>query len=165
MFVRQLMTSDVKTCSPEDTLEAVARKLWDHDIGVVAVVSGTHVVGMITDRDLCMAAYTQRRPLHEVLVSTAMSRELHTVRPEDPVEKALQVMKGAQVRRLAVVDEQGRPRGLVSMNDLVREATRPRSKLAPATVVQGLAEICAPRATAAPESASAKAALVGSTAE
>lgn len=153
MFVRQLMTPDVKTCSPEDTLEAVARKLWDHDVGAVVVVSGAQVIGVITDRDLCMAAYTQRRPLHEVPVSTAMSRELHAVRPETPVEEALQLMKSAQVRRLAVVDEQGRPRGVVSMNDLAREATRARTKLAPASVVQALAAICAPRAPAAPAKA------------
>lgn len=149
MFVRQLMTSDVKTCSPEDTLDAVARKLWDHDIGAVVVVSGAQVVGMITDRDLCMAAYTQRRPLHELHVAGAMSRQLHTVRPEEPVARALQVMKDAQVRRLAVVDDKGCPRGIVSMNDLVREATRPRTKLTAASVVQALAEICAPRAPAA----------------
>ena len=155
----------MKTCSPEDTLEAVARKLWDHDIGVVPVVSGTHVVGMITDRDLCMAAYTQRRPLHEILVSTAMSRELHSVRPEDPVDKALQTMKEGQVRRLAVVDDEGRPRGLVAMNDLVRESIRPRSKLAPASVVQAMAEISAPRPAAAPAAQQGEAALVGSTAE
>ncbi len=149
MFVRQLMTADVKTCSPEDTLEAVARKLWDHDIGAALVVSGAQVIGVITDRDLCMAAYTQRRPLHELRVATAMSRELHAVRPEAPLADALQLMKDAQVRRLAVVDEQGRPRGVVSMNDLTREATRARTKLAPASVVQALAAICAPRAPAA----------------
>ncbi len=149
MLVRQLMTSNVKSCSPEDTLDVVGRRLWDGDVGALVVVSGTHAVGMITDRDVCMAAYTQRRPLHELVVSSAMSRELHTVRPEDPVDTALRVMKERQVRRLAVVDDAGRPRGLVSMNDLVRESTRPRSTLAPAAVVQALAEVGAPRASAA----------------
>ena len=151
MFVRQLMTSDVKSCSPEDTLEAAARKLWDGDIGVLPVVSGARVVGMITDRDLCMAAYTQRRPLHELVVSGAMSKELHTVPPEASIEQALQLMTSAQVRRLAVVDDEGRPRGLLSMNDLAREATRPRSKLTAAAVVQAVGGISAPRAAAAPQ--------------
>src|SRR5262245_6101900 len=64
MEVREIMSTDLETCRADDTLDRAARLMWEHDCGVVPVVDheGT-AVGMITDRDICMAAYTQGRPL------------------------------------------------------------------------------------------------------
>ena len=60
MNVEQLMTTDLRTCSPEDTLDCAARIMWEKDCGVVPIVDGAdRVVGMITDRDICIASYTQ----------------------------------------------------------------------------------------------------------
>ena len=63
MKIAQLMTKDVKTCHQGDMLEAAVRLMWDHDIGVLPVVDdGGQLIGMVTDRDACMAAFMQRRP-------------------------------------------------------------------------------------------------------
>ena len=62
MKVRDLMSRPVQTCRSNESLNAAAQKMWDEDIGAVAVVDDKNrVVGVVTDRDLCMAAYTQGR--------------------------------------------------------------------------------------------------------
>jgi CBS domain-containing protein len=72
MNISQLMNRNVATCRPEDNLAIAAGKMWDRDVGCLPVVGADgSVVGMITDRDVCMGAYTQGRPLHEIPVSVA----------------------------------------------------------------------------------------------
>ena len=140
--VRQLMSTDLKTCSPEDSLHTAAQLLWNHDVGAVPVVAGGRVVGMITDRDICMAAYHQGRPLHEIQVATSMAKQLRTCGPEDMIEDAMRIMSEHQLRRLPVVDAQGRLKGLLSINDLAREAIRPKTKAASRSTGRGSAPPC-----------------------
>lgn len=144
--VRQLMSTDLRTCTPEDSLHTAAQLLWNHDVGALAVTSGGRVVGMITDRDIAMAAYHQGRPLHELQVASAMAKQPRTVTPEDALEDALRLMSEHQVRRLPVVDPQGRLKGLLSMNDLARESIRPKAKVQAKSVLEALAAVCQPRA-------------------
>src|SRR5690606_28351921 len=67
MQVRELMTRDVQVCGPRDDLNRAAQIMWDHDCGVVPVVdSERRPIGMVTDRDVCMAAYTQGKPLSAI---------------------------------------------------------------------------------------------------
>ncbi len=119
MLVDDLMTPDPAVCSPDDALEHAARLLWDHDVGVVPVVRDGVPVGMLTDRDICMAAYTQGRPLRELSVASAMSKEVVVVRRGDPVDDALRLLRERQVRRLPVVDAAGKLAGILSLCDLV----------------------------------------------
>src|SRR5271165_2361118 len=101
--VETVMTTDVWTCAPHDTLEHAAHLMWERDCGVIPVVDRErHVVGMITDRDVCMAAYTQGKPLGRVRVVDVMSRHIHTVGPTDSVLHAEHMMSDFQVRRLPV---------------------------------------------------------------
>ena len=80
MQVRQLMNQPAVTCSPRDTLHRAAGLMWEHDCGALPVVDDNgHIAGMITDRDICMAAYTQGRPLHAVPVNEIMSRTVFSV--------------------------------------------------------------------------------------
>lgn len=122
MRVRDLMTPDPWTCGPRDSLEAAARLLWDHDVGALPVVDEGRLVGVLTDRDICMAACTQGRALAELPVGPAMSRELHTARPEDGLGSAMATLRDAQVRRLPVVDEGGALVGMLSLSDLTGAA-------------------------------------------
>jgi CBS domain-containing protein len=125
MKVQQLMTSEVQICHPEDTLTAAAEKLWTHDIGCLPVADHDgRLIGMITDRDICMAAYTQGRSLSEIPVSTAMSKEVYSCMAIDSVKDAEEAMRSHQVRRLPVVNDNGDLVGIVSLNDIVREAER-----------------------------------------
>ncbi len=153
MKVEALMTRIVATCRPGDTLDRVARTMWDADCGCVPVVGGDGetptLVGMVTDRDVCMAAYTQGRPLREIPVSTAMSRELCTCGPRDTVLQALKILQTKQLHRLPVLDDQGALVGLIGLADVVREATHEgtrgsRGELAE-VIARTLGAISAPR--------------------
>ena len=149
MLVRNLMTHDPKTCHESDRLDCAARIMWEADCGSVPIVDDHHrVVGIVTDRDICMAAYTQGRPLHEISVTVAMAKQVITCRPDVEISVAEKRMREAQIRRLPVVDTQGELVGILSLNDLVREATHDGTHTgAPGSidVTETLAGICEPR--------------------
>ena len=160
--VQELMTRDVQTCTPDDTLDVPARMMWDHDCGCIPVVDqNAYVVGMITDRDICMATYIQGIALKALRVSNAMSREVFACRPEDSVGVAENIMQEHRVRRLPVVAMDGRLVGILSLNDLAREAARehvpPRREVGPEGLVETLATICEPRRSGHGAAASASA--------
>lgn len=142
MKVAQLMSKDgFACCCPHESLARASQLMWEHDCGVVPVAEDGVVVAMLTDRDVCMAAYTQNRPLTEIPISVAMSRQLHACSPDDEVEQALTLMRRHQVRRLPVLDGDHRLVGLLSQNDLVQAAARPKSPLPPREVLLTLAGI------------------------
>jgi CBS domain-containing protein len=152
MRIEQVMHKDVDSVKPEESLNDAARILWERDCGCLPVVcddASRRVVAMLTDRDICMAAYLGGRPLGELPVRGAMSPELYACGPEDSIEEAEALMRRAQVRRLPVVDASGQLVGIVSLSDLARaaEARRgPKQGLRDeAEVGATLAAICAPR--------------------
>jgi CBS domain-containing protein len=125
MKVEQIMRHDVATCCPDDTLNVAARLMWERDCGSVPVVhDGGKVVAMLTDRDIAMAALTQGRPLHEIRVSSAMSPDLSSCCPNDPVSLALKILQTRQLHRLPVVTGDGELIGMLSLADVAREARR-----------------------------------------
>ncbi len=151
MKVDELMAKDVKTCGPRATLNVAAQIMWETDCGSVPVVGdGGEVVGMVTDRDICMAAYTRGAPLWNITVESAMSKEVHLCHPGDTVATAEEIMRRCQVRRLPVVDQSGHLVGLLSLADIARQAERERRRkkksVTAAEVLDDLAAICEPRA-------------------
>lgn len=123
MKIRDVMTRDVRTCRPTDTLDVPAGTMWEADCGVVPVVDDRRrVVGMVTDRDVCMAAYTQGKALGAIPVASAMSKTLEACSADDDLAVAERRMQTAKVRRLPVLDAQGRLAGIVSLGDLARRA-------------------------------------------
>lgn len=153
MRVDQIMTKQVSCCSPDSTLAEAAQLMWDRDCGFLPVCSSegaSRVCGVITDRDICMSALFTGKPLYELRVSEAMSRQLHTCRPSDSVLDAEKTMRQARIRRLPVVDEQGAVVGILSLADLARVAARentlPKREITEAEVGDTLASICQPGA-------------------
>ncbi len=151
MKVEELMTADVGACRPFDTVDRSAKVMWERDCGAVPVVDQEgRVIAMLTDRDICMAALTQGRPLGGIHVSSAMSRRLWSCRPKDEVKDAEKLMRAHQVRRLPVVDAEGKLVGLLSISDLARvavsaKATRAKKKpVAAADVGETLGAISSP---------------------
>jgi CBS domain-containing protein len=117
--VRDVMTAPAHACHARDSLERAAQLLWEHDCGCLPVVdTDGRVLAMITDRDICMAAYTRGRPLGEMYVKDSMSRSLVSCRPDDALAQAARRMSEHGIRRLAVTDEAGRLEGILSVNDL-----------------------------------------------
>jgi CBS domain-containing protein len=131
----------------QDTLEHAARIMWDHDCGAVAVVDDRgRGIGMITDRDVCMAAYTQGRLLRDIRVDAVASRRFFAVQLEDTIDRAEALMKMHRVRRLAVVDHSGCPLGMISLGDIARRACcgPPPVGAEPEAVVDTLAAVARP---------------------
>ena len=119
MKVRELMSSPACSCRPTDSLARAAQLLWDHDCGMLPVVDQSgRVTSAITDRDICMAALSRGRTLADLRVMDSMSRKVVTCKPDDELPDAVHRMMESQVRRLPVVDADGKPRGVLSLNDL-----------------------------------------------
>jgi CBS domain-containing protein len=151
MRASDLMTTPVHTCRPDETLAQAAERMWAKDCGCLPVIEADgagQVVGMITDRDICMSALFQGRPLHEVTVSDAMSKNLKTCRSSDSLATVECVMQEAQIRRLPVVADNGSLVGLLTLGDLAREAQREqhlqKKELCCNEISTTLASICAP---------------------
>ena len=139
MHVRDLMTSDVKTCRPETNLAEAVREMWEGDCGALPVVSDEgRVAGVITDRDICIAVATRGRSPDRIAVREVARDHVHTCLPDDDVTAALQTMKLHKIRRLPVVDAEGHLRGMLSLNDIVTHA----GAASPTDVVSTLASIC-----------------------
>ena len=123
MTIKDLAACDVKSCSPDTDLASAAKIMWDGDCGVVPVVNEQRrVVGMVTDRDICIATATRSARPAEIQVRDVMSRELSSCHLTDDVRDVLKTMKRARVRRLPVLDNEERLAGIISLNDLVMRA-------------------------------------------
>lgn len=151
MHVEQLMSRPVQCCRPDDSLARAAEIMWHHDCGCLPVVSGngvTRVVGMLTDRDICMSALFSNRPLGELRVSAAMAKDVRVCRQADSIASAEKTMRDARVRRLPVVDAQGTLMGMISLADLAQEALRERGTrkrdVSRTEIGDTLAAICEP---------------------
>ena len=121
--VRAIMSEAPASCAPEDPAHRAAQLMWDADCGAIPVVDAEgKVVGIVTDRDLCMAAYTKGLPLSAIAVGDVMAHHVSMCHAEDPLERAAAVMADAQVRRLPVVDRERRLIGMVSLADIANGA-------------------------------------------
>jgi CBS domain-containing protein len=118
--VADLMTRDVYTCTINDSLNGAARIMWDHDCGCAPVID-THgkLAGIVTDRDISMAAYTQGVPLDAIPVERVMSARVISCGRGDDLETAHQLMRTHEIHRLPVVDTRGRPIGILSLSDVI----------------------------------------------
>lgn len=131
MKVKDLMTSPVQSCGPDTNLAAAAGMMWDSDCGILPVVNHAgKVIGLITDRDICMAVATKHRLASDIAVWETISGKVQACNPNDDIKDALAVMRQGRVRRLPVVDEDGLLIGMFSLNDLVLQAEESRGKKA-----------------------------------
>jgi len=145
MKVNELMNRSVSTCSPSDSLARAAQLMWERDCGTIPVVDAEgRVLAMITDRDICMAAFWQERVLSQIPVTTAASRMVFSVHPEDRLEVAEEIMKKQRVRRLPVTDQGGHLLGLLSLSDIARHTGRSSHQVPGDEVARTLSAIIQP---------------------
>ena len=146
MRVKELMSQPAVTCPETATLDQAARLMWEYDCGVVPVVNDDgRLAGVVTDRDICMAAYTQGKPLAAIPVTTAMAKHVVASHTEDDIESAEALMRDNQIRRVPVLDGGARVQGVVSMNDFARTAARAKKSAVDRELVQTMAAIGRPR--------------------
>ncbi|MDE3839194.1 CBS domain-containing protein [Bacillus methanolicus] len=125
--IRDIMTTDVETCSLLDNVYEVAVKMKDLNVGAIPVVDNGKLVGMITDRDIVIKCIAEKNPPSSK-VEDIMSRQLVTVTPETSTREAAQLMAKNQIRRLPVVDGD-KLAGIVSLGDFaVRQLTDDQAK-------------------------------------
>ena len=155
MKVEQLMTRDVKACNQSDTLNRAAQLMWESDCGFIPVVSGNgdgKGTGVITDRDIAMAAYIQGERLWSIPITVAMAHNVIACHADDGISRAEALMRDNRMRRLPVLDQNERLVGILSLNDIAREARRQaaagkRAEITEKAVAETLATLCQPRAS------------------
>ncbi len=129
MKVQAIMTEDVETCRTEDDLARAAMIMWERDCGSVPVTNGAgKVVGIITDRDICMAVTFKERAPAQIKAGEIISGIVYSCHPDDGVENALELMQHYQLRRLPVIGDGGILHGILSINDVILNAKRGDSK-------------------------------------
>jgi len=115
------MTAAVATCTASDSVAQALGTMWERDVGCLPVVdSGRKVIGMITDRDAAMAAWSRGQRVEEIPVGSVMSKTVHACAPSDGARAALRLMRAHRIRRLPIVAEGGRLVGVVTLGDVAR---------------------------------------------
>lgn len=123
MKVREIMTPGAKAIWITESLADAAREMWENNCGILPIIKdGRKVVGMITDRDICMATAVRDRNPSSISVEEVMNSTVYAAEPEEDVERALQTMREHKIRRLPVLNAEGELEGILSMNDIVLKA-------------------------------------------
>jgi CBS domain-containing protein len=120
--VREAMTERPRCVTPETSVSHVAEVMEAEDIGSVPVLEDEQLSGMVTDRDIVIRAIAKGKDPRGMPVREILSREVVSVRPDNDLSDALQLMASHQVRRLPVVDEDNRLVGILSQADVAMEA-------------------------------------------
>jgi len=118
MNIRDVMTPNPRTLSPEDSIQNAARIMRDEDTGAVPVVENGRVLGMVTDRDIVIRLVAEGGDASSAKVRDAMSERLTTIDPDQDLDEAMRLMADHQVRRLPVCEEDGRLVGMLSLGDV-----------------------------------------------
>ena len=142
MKIKDIMTTEVRTCSPGTNLAAAAALMLDGDCGILPVVDEGKLVGIVTDRDMYIALATRNTLASQLTVGDVARTQVWTCGPDDDVHAALATMKEHRVRRLPVEGFGGTVLGIVSMNDIVLAAGA-KKPIRNDEVVDTFQEICA----------------------
>jgi CBS domain-containing protein len=125
MKIREIMSKDLVCCTPDTTVVDAARLMVENDCGQLPVVQdqqSRHLVGVVTDRDICCRVVARNLSPASVKIRDCMSSPVATVRADMPIAECFRVMDEHVVRRVPVVDEHGACCGIVSQADLVEKA-------------------------------------------
>ena len=145
MKVKEVMTPDVRSIWLTESLSAAAKSMWETDCGILPVIKDEKVVGLITDRDICMATAIRDRKPSNISVEEVMNGTVFSAAPDDDVTQALEIMREHKIRRLPVLNQEGHLAGILSMNDIVLHAKTSNGKRPPidyGVVVKTYQAIC-----------------------
>lgn len=123
--VSDVMTRDVAVCNPQTEIDYIARMMDERDCGAIPVVDSTdtmQLVGIITDRDLAIQVVAKNQNPEELRALDVMTPNPQSVRPDHSLQECAGLMEHHQVRRMPVVDANGRCCGIISQADFARHA-------------------------------------------
>lgn len=121
--VAEIMSKKVQTTGEKVSLLDALKKMKKLKIGSLVVVDGSEAVGIITDADILFKAVAEEKDLKKTVVEKIMSKPLITVLPSTPIEQAAGLMTTKRIKKLPVVDENGRLVGIVTVTDLIRNSS------------------------------------------
>ena len=142
MRIRDVMTTTPTCCLPDDNASKAARIMKDLNTGIVPVMENgqsSRLVGVVTDRDLCLEIIAEGRDPRTMKVKDCMTSKVIACEPDDDVQKVMALMRDNQIRRIPVVDKQNVIQGIVSMADLMQ-----RMELGSAETQQTLKKVTEP---------------------
>lgn len=130
MKVKKIMTANAGFCFAEESLSKAVNIMWQRDCGAVPVVDAEmKVVGMITDRDITIAASSRNQKTSEICIGDVVGNRVFTCLETDETEDVLKKMRRARVKRIPVVNENGALTGIVSIADLILKAPKLKKKI------------------------------------
>ena len=143
MKVSELMTKSPAYCTTDTNLGAAAEIMWKRNCGFLPVLSPQqNLVGVVTDRDMCIAMATRNQLPGQVTVQQVSSAVTHSCRPDDDLQAALKTMADKGVRRLPVIDAAGKLEGVLSVDDIILRAdSQIPGSLAPEQVLNTLRKL------------------------
>ena len=145
MRVRDVMTKNVTSCHPDQNLAEVVENMWKYRCGAMPIVNDEgRVMGIITDRDMCIALGTRDLRASEMKAADVAPARYFACRPDDDIHSALKTMAAQEIRRLLVTDEYGKLAGILSIDDVVVRA-RPGSTINYSEVIRTMQAICESR--------------------
>jgi CBS domain-containing protein len=161
-FAHELATHNPAYCQPDTTLATAASLLWEYDCGILPVVDKDwRVLGVLTDRDICLALATRNESPSQVTAKEVMHTPAFTISARGTANQALRLMREHKVRRLPVVDSEGRLEAVLSFNDLALAAhpsgTIPGPDVSNEEVLATLKVFCAHEASGLKEVSKVKA--------
>lgn len=120
--IREIMTSKVCSIDADKSVAYAAKMLRDEDVGLAPIVEGDRLVGTLTDRDIAIRVVAEGRDPEATTVREVASIDLVTVDPQQDLDEALRLMAEHQIRRVPVVEEDGRLVGIVAQADIARQS-------------------------------------------
>ena len=121
--ITELMTSNPRTIGQDQPVAEAAKMMRDEDVGLAPIVDGDRLVGTVTDRDIAIRIVAEGKDPQTTKVIDIASRELITIDPQQDLDEALKLMAHHQVRRLPVVEEDGKLVGVVAQADIAEHAS------------------------------------------
>jgi CBS domain-containing protein len=119
--IRELMTANPCSIDADKSVSYAAKMMKDEDVGLAPIVEGDKLVGTVTDRDIAIRVVAEGKDPESTTVREIASTQLVTIDPQQSLDEALRLMAQHQVRRLPVVEEDGRLVGVVAQADVARE--------------------------------------------
>ena len=118
MKLKEIMTQNVETVSPDAALQEAAEKMKHRNIGVLPVVEGKKPIGVITDRDITLRAVASGVDVTKTKVREFMTREPYFAYEDQTINEACELMEKNKIRRVIVLNREGGLAGVLSLNDV-----------------------------------------------
>jgi CBS domain-containing protein len=121
--IRDVMTNDPCTIDADKPVVHAARMMRDEDVGLAPIVEGQKLIGTLTDRDIAIRVVAEGKDPQTTIVRDVATSDFVTIDPDDDLDEAMRLMAKNQVRRLPVLDQEGRLAGIVAQADVARHAS------------------------------------------